>query len=744
MENITICRQMHLRDKKENINYRVLNVTRDYAVLINMNTPDQLDISLVNNKEIRKKIHLGNLEIINEPNNDTIVDQNYLSEYAKIKYLRNKQIIDLINMEYAPDYIGLVGHQDKPIINKIIDTTKLARSTIWRIIIKYLQNGCTEKSLLDYPRIPSKKYKLTKNKRGRISNIKERNAKNLTENDLEIMSKYTQKYLSNKQITIVKCYDDMIADNYCKETYDGTSYKFEELPANQKPSLRQFAYYLKQKTSKEERQAAKTGKREYRNQKRLFTGTSRKNVFGPGDIIEMDACELDISVVSATDRSKAVGSPVVYFMIDLYSRLILGASLSFDNNSILALTNCLASLVEDKSAILQELDLTIAETKSGLSLDDIMPSYIKPRIIRTDHGSDFISKETQRIAKEIDLELQYAPPGTGSLKGVVERSFRAFQAHFIDLTSGAGTKEHNTISKHNQQAKLTIEDVRKLMYAFILTHNTTQHESAYNLTPDMVKNKVGQIPAEIWRYGIQYGNNPAYITDKKQFLYSLLIPQKAKLKRGGIYYKHLRYIPDLDNDTAIGNKMLYAGNGSLPFEIRIDIRTVSEIYYLDNTSTTSTKRSAKLVDDVFHRELARMTWPEYEAFLKAENQLKKEKSIESDKTRRAFRRISKDIVAEAKRLSGKEKTNTKDMRDTRALEKSRVAQELAFNTKFGLVEPTPVKSLPNPIEKKEEPNVESTENNKNILPDLNNMTEEEKEQYLYQLAKEMMEDYEDN
>ena len=69
---------------------------------------------------------------------------------------------------------------------------------------------------------------------------------------------------------------------------------------------------------------------------------------------------------------------------------------------------------------------------------------------------------------------------------------------------------------------------------------------------------------------------------------------------------------------------------------------------------------------------------------------------------------------------------------------------MAFNTKFGLIEPTPVKSLPNPIEKKEETNVESTENNKNILPDLNNMTEEEKEQYLYQLAKEMMEDYEDN
>ena len=97
------------------------------------------------------------------------------------------------------------------------------------------------------------------------------------------------------------------------------------------------------------------GRREYRNQKRLLTGTSLNGVSAPCDIVEMDACELDISVVSATDRSKAVGSPVVYFMIDVFSRLILAASISFDNNSILAMTNCLASLVEDKEELLKSL-----------------------------------------------------------------------------------------------------------------------------------------------------------------------------------------------------------------------------------------------------------------------------------------------------------------------------------------------------------------------------------------------------
>ena len=70
-----------------------------------------------------------------------------------------------------------------------------------------------------------------------------------------------------------------------------------------------------------------------------------------------------------------------------------------------------------------------------------------------DHGSDFISKQAQRIGQQLNVELQYAPPATGSLKGVVERSFRSFQSEFIDLTFGAGTKNHDALSKPNREAR---------------------------------------------------------------------------------------------------------------------------------------------------------------------------------------------------------------------------------------------------------------------------------------------------
>ena len=692
MATITISRFMRLHDNRTNTDYRVLNVSTEGTSIINLNRDTVIDITICGNKELRDLMLSGDVEVVEEPENNKVIDVNILPEHAVPKYLRNKLIIDTINASFAPNYLGLT-HKRKPIFNEVVKRAGLSPLSVRKIIIRYLQSGCKEIGLLHRERPDILKNRSTNFKRGRVSENPDRNGKNLTDEDREIMDEYMKKYLANKLITEKKCYDDMINEHYTKEIFDG-SYKSQELPPNQCPTYGQFKYYIRINSAKEERMEKRLGRREYRNQKRLLTGTSLNGVSAPCDIVEMDACELDISVVSATDRSKAVGSPVVYFMIDVYSRLILAASISFDNNSILAMTNCLASLVEDKEELLKSLGITIAPLNSGITLTDAMPTCVLPKIIRFDHGSDFISKQAQRIGQQLNVELQYAPPATGSLKGVVERSFRSFQSEFIDLTFGAGTKNHDALSKPNREAKLTIEEVKILMYSFILQHNTTQHDSAYHLTPDMVKHKVGHVPAEIWRYGVQHAGNPTYITDKEQFLFSLLTPESAKIRRDGINYKKLRFIPDLDHDKNIRNLMLSAKNGSLPITIYIDLRTVRQVYYMGKDNKLYV---AKLVKDINHKEFSMMTWPEFDAFCKEERRLLAEKDVEAGKTRRAHRRIAKEIVKDAKPHKGK--TDDKNMKETRAAERSRVAGELAFDKRFGFGQ-VEVPELPEPVKPK--------------------------------------------
>ena len=55
---------------------------------------------------------------------------------------------------------------------------------------------------------------------------------------------------------------------------------------------------------------------------------------GPGDLWEVDECEIDLSLVSVENPSVTVGRPIVYVMIDVYTRMIVAYSVAFDNNSV--------------------------------------------------------------------------------------------------------------------------------------------------------------------------------------------------------------------------------------------------------------------------------------------------------------------------------------------------------------------------------------------------------------------------
>ena len=135
MKNITISQMMLLKDKTENTKYRVLNITESYAVLINTETTHRLDIIVLSVQILQQKIMTETMEFIVEPEEKTVVDMNNLPETARIKYARNKNIIEAINLAFAPDYTGLIGRSSKPVLNELIRASGMSRKSVWRIII---------------------------------------------------------------------------------------------------------------------------------------------------------------------------------------------------------------------------------------------------------------------------------------------------------------------------------------------------------------------------------------------------------------------------------------------------------------------------------------------------------------------------------------------------------------------------------------------------------------------------------
>ena len=76
---------------------------------------------------------------------------------------------------------------------------------------------------------------------------------------------------------------------------------------------------------------------------RAVLGDSTHMAFGPGSVYQIDATIGDLYLVSKLDRSRIIGRPTIYFVIDVFSRLVTGFNVSLENPSwvgaMLALDN---------------------------------------------------------------------------------------------------------------------------------------------------------------------------------------------------------------------------------------------------------------------------------------------------------------------------------------------------------------------------------------------------------------------
>ncbi len=230
-----------------------------------------------------------------------------------------------------------------------------------------------------------------------------------------------------------------------------------------KPSLRQFYYYAKKHLTSEERIMANTTERDFRNNKRILVSDNLSGVYGPGDLFETDEQEFGVRIVSEEDRSIEIGRPILYLMIDVYSRKIMGFSVGFVNNGINGAKNCLLSLSDDKVALCQKYGITIKP--------ELWSSGYLPARLRTDYGAEYLSKEMARVCAELGINHELVPPATGSLKGLVEGTFHSSSAptKFLYTKHGGitGRKEDDP----SKDAILTMNEFEEIIIRTIVMHN---------------------------------------------------------------------------------------------------------------------------------------------------------------------------------------------------------------------------------------------------------------------------------
>ena len=138
---------LHIGDviTEGDIQYRILYIRVDTAFVCIMNIT-KLDIRALVTTDITDGIMSHEFGQIVD-SSSRIVDIDSLSDYEAEIYNRNKEIIEIVNNEYHPDYIRLMGKGSKPILTEIQHKYGITPATLWAIIRKYLQSGLKYNSL---------------------------------------------------------------------------------------------------------------------------------------------------------------------------------------------------------------------------------------------------------------------------------------------------------------------------------------------------------------------------------------------------------------------------------------------------------------------------------------------------------------------------------------------------------------------------------------------------------------------
>ena len=443
---------------------------------------------------------------------------------------RRDRIWELIHpvVEQEPDIYD--AHQRSNLLKELEERSGVKATNIYTYLGKYWRAGKIPDALLpDYRNVGKTKdpYSETSAKVG----VKARPGmagKKLTHADLANFETAYEKYYVEQKYSLLDTYQNMLL--LCYSQSSGSEQNV--LPADQVPSRGQFYYWHKRTKSKLAEVAVKKGPKSYNLECRGGVGKTETNLYGPCALAQIDATIADMSLVRQDVRTKIVGRPTVYFVLDAYSHMVIGMHISLEPPSWEAASMALLNSMEDKVAYCASVGVHITQ--------DLWPCRHMPSAIVGDRG------EMEGYAAEklvsLGIRLSNTPPYRGDLKGIVESHFRT-----LNYTYGSipGHVEDDFGDRCTHDYRLdSVLDIRQftaIVIRCVLFHNNIHYMKEYPRTFMMRQHEVMPIPRDVWNFGMAYLSGVHRVLSHAEVRYELLPQGVGSITRRGIYFNSLYY-----------------------------------------------------------------------------------------------------------------------------------------------------------------------------------------------------------
>lgn len=617
----------YVEDSKEE-KIRIIDIIDDYTYIVSIN-----GVTSMPRKEllatILQDINAEKLILTKDPYS-RIIDETSLSELQISKRDFDWQVILKF---WNEDKMELLEKKYRnKMFKEISEQVGISVPKVKKLFSRYWQRGMNKNSLLpDYINSGArgKERKLTDVKVGRPKKanyagevIEGINITDQVKKHFQVsINKY---YRDNKKLSLKETYMLMLSDFYSDIYKENDEIKHRVWDKSRIPTYNQFYYWFKKDENVKKDITFRESEKEFNLNNREILSNSKQETDGPGTRFQVDATIADVYIVSSLNRNRVIGRPIVYAIIDVYSRIITGIYVGLEGPSWIGAMMALDNMICDKVEFCKKYGIDIKEEQ--------WPCKHLPEIIIADRG-EFEGYSVENLINNLDVKIENTSPYRGDLKGIVERSFRTTNEKIKHTTPGAIRKEFRKRGDRDYRldATLTLEEFTKIYINIVLHHNSKIIDK-YIMDKEMIEDEIIPTPLQLWKWGIENRKGRLKTVDRDVLRLNILPKGKASISRAGIRFKGLYY----SSDKAI-KEQWFIKNNVRNIDIVYDPRNMNNIYIpYDNglgydecylISTSIQYKDCILEEIIFNEELA-AELKEKESKEQNQNNIDLEKEIE--------------------------------------------------------------------------------------------------------------------
>lgn len=555
-----------------------IHPTQSVAFVIDVNATDAMP-ELVQLNELLSDLQTGNAKLLTIDPYLSIMEEVSIPESHKLRRDNAWKIIaDLVDDQPSIYYPTRRAKR----VADCVEAGLATKPTIYLYLRRYWQRGQTPNTLLPDFRHSGAKGKIREAnaviKRGRPRKFGDFSGLNITEEIRQVFRVAVARfYISDKKFSLRGAYDQMIKDFFCERTIDAETGRVIHLPNSEIavqgfPSYGQFYYWLEQDHDRLEIKRERLRPRIYDKDLRGLLGTSTAEAWGPCARFQLDATIADVYLVSRIDQNKIIGRPVLYIVIDVFSRMIVGIYVGLEGPSWVGAMMALANTAADKQLFCKEQGIEISA--------DAWPCHHLPAILLGDRG-EIEGSMIETLLNNFNVTVENAAAYRADWKGIVEQRFRLLPAKFKPHVPGYIDTDYRARGgkDYRLDAVLDIDQFTRIIIECVLYYNNHHEIDRYDKDADLAADNVSAVPIDLWEWGIANRSGSLRQYPETLVRFSLLPVQEATVTLNGIRFKGIYYTCQKAIEERWFDRARQRGTWKV--KISYDPRNMDEIYLHD-------------------------------------------------------------------------------------------------------------------------------------------------------------------